>query len=112
MGVAAGGSYRTRSMDEWSDLDLVIAVEPPAFDAVMADRQRIAAEWPQMERLDHDPLVEAEVAKTDRLAFSQRGPVDRRDSRAAAQSQLVERDDRAGHLQSIINNNAPWEGES
>src|SRR5438477_114711 len=43
VGVAAGGSYLTGAMDEWSDLDLVVAVEPAAYAAVIADRPRIAA---------------------------------------------------------------------
>jgi PAS domain-containing protein len=43
LGVAAGGSFRTGHMDEHSDLDLVIGVEPVAFDAVMSERQAIAA---------------------------------------------------------------------
>jgi predicted nucleotidyltransferase len=43
VGVAAGGSYLTGTMDEFSDLDLVIAVDPPAYRLVMDDRQRIAA---------------------------------------------------------------------
>jgi hypothetical protein len=43
VGVAAGGSYLTNSMDEFSDLDLVIAVDPLQFDSVMADRRRIAS---------------------------------------------------------------------
>jgi uridine kinase len=43
VGVAAGGSYLTETMDEHSDLDLVIAVEPPQVAAVMAERSRIAA---------------------------------------------------------------------
>jgi hypothetical protein len=42
VGVAAGGSYRDGAMDEWSDLDLVVAVEPADFDAVLAARQEIA----------------------------------------------------------------------
>src|SRR5262245_55590435 len=42
VGVAAGGSYVTRTMDEFSDLDLVVAVEPAAYAAVLEDRQRIA----------------------------------------------------------------------
>jgi predicted nucleotidyltransferase len=42
-GVMAGGSYLTDSMDEFSDLDLVIAVDPDHYDAVMADRKAIAA---------------------------------------------------------------------
>jgi hypothetical protein len=41
--VAAGGSYATDALDEFSDLDLVIAVEPSAYDEVMAARQTIAA---------------------------------------------------------------------
>lgn len=43
VGVAAGGSYLAGTLDEWSDLDLVVAVEPAAYDAVMAERQAIAA---------------------------------------------------------------------
>jgi hypothetical protein len=42
VGVAVGGSFLTDSMDEFSDLDLVIAVEPGHFDSVMAERRRIA----------------------------------------------------------------------
>jgi predicted nucleotidyltransferase len=41
--VAAGGSYLAGTMDEFSDLDLVVAVEPSAYAAVLADRPRIAA---------------------------------------------------------------------
>jgi hypothetical protein len=40
--VAAGGSYLSDTMDEFSDLDLVIVLEPAEQVAVMADRQRIA----------------------------------------------------------------------
>lgn len=43
VGVAAGGSYVTDTMDEHSDLDLVVAIEPAHVDAVMRDRQAIAA---------------------------------------------------------------------
>ena len=43
VGVAAGGSYLTGTMDQFSDLDLVVAVEPAAFLEVLADRPRIAA---------------------------------------------------------------------
>ena len=42
VGIAAGGSFLSDSMDEFSDVDLVIAVEPGHADAVMADRHRIA----------------------------------------------------------------------
>jgi predicted nucleotidyltransferase len=42
VGVAAGGSYLTDSMDAFSDLDLVIAVEPVHLAEVMAERRAIA----------------------------------------------------------------------
>jgi predicted nucleotidyltransferase len=41
--VAAGGSFLTGGMDEYSDLDLIIAVEPSAIPQVMQERQQIAA---------------------------------------------------------------------
>lgn len=41
-GVAAGGSYLTQSIDEFSDLDLVIAVEPVAYKTVLSERHEIA----------------------------------------------------------------------
>lgn len=43
VGVAAGGSFLTDSMDEFSDLDLVIATEPLEHSSVMADRLQIAS---------------------------------------------------------------------
>lgn len=43
VGVAAAGSWMTGSLDEFSDLDLVVAIEPTQVDAVMADRMAIAA---------------------------------------------------------------------
>ena len=43
-GVAAGGSYLTNSIDEYSDLDLVIFIEASAYDSVMSQRQPIAGE--------------------------------------------------------------------
>jgi hypothetical protein len=43
MGIAAGGSYLTNSMDAFSDLDLVIGVEPSEYANVMAERRAIAA---------------------------------------------------------------------
>jgi hypothetical protein len=42
VGIAAGGSYVAQSMDEFSDLDLVIAVEANAYDAVLRERRTIA----------------------------------------------------------------------
>lgn len=43
VGVAAGGSYATGTIDEFSDLDLVIAVEPDVYEAVLRERSAIAA---------------------------------------------------------------------
>lgn len=43
VGVAAAGSFATRKMDEFSDLDLVLAVEPSEVEFVSAERHRIAA---------------------------------------------------------------------
>lgn len=43
VGVAAAGSFACASLDEHSDIDLVVAVEPAAFEAVLLDRQAIAS---------------------------------------------------------------------
>jgi predicted nucleotidyltransferase len=69
IGVAAGGSYAEGSMDEWSDLDLLIVVEPASYEAVMADRKAIAG------RLG--PLLEAftgEHVNEPRLVICLYGP--------------------------------------
>lgn len=42
VGVAAAGSWADDTMDEFSDIDLVIAVEAASFDEVIRDRKRIA----------------------------------------------------------------------
>lgn len=42
VGVAAGGSFLTNAMDEFSDLDLVIAVEPDASAAILTERNQVA----------------------------------------------------------------------
>lgn len=42
LGVAVGGSWNTGEMDQFSDLDLLIAVADDAFEAVMQERSRIA----------------------------------------------------------------------
>jgi hypothetical protein len=42
VGVAAAGSFARHAIDEHSDLDLVLAIEPGALDAVMAEREAIA----------------------------------------------------------------------
>jgi predicted nucleotidyltransferase len=44
VGLAAAGSYAEGRMDEFSDLDLLVAVAPEAFAEVLADRQRLAAQ--------------------------------------------------------------------
>lgn len=41
--VAAGGSFCCGTMDVYSDLDLLVAIEPEAVAAVLADRRRLAA---------------------------------------------------------------------
>ncbi len=41
--VAAGGSFLTGGMDQYSDLDLVVAIEPAAAPQVMQERRQIAA---------------------------------------------------------------------
>lgn len=38
LGIAASGSYSSDSMDKYSDLDLVIAIDPIAYEQVMQDR--------------------------------------------------------------------------
>ncbi|MGE5604111.1 MAG: hypothetical protein ACM3YE_00280 [Bacteroidota bacterium] len=42
VGVAAGGSWITNSMDEFSDIDLVISVVPEDFNSIMDERLIIA----------------------------------------------------------------------
>ncbi len=42
VGIAVSGSYADNSLDIFSDLDLVIAVEPNEFDSIMNDRIAIA----------------------------------------------------------------------
>jgi nucleotidyltransferase-like protein len=44
VGIAAAGSYADNVMDEFSDIDLVVAVEPAHHAAVMEDRQRLASQ--------------------------------------------------------------------
>jgi hypothetical protein len=43
VGLAVGGSFLTGSIDEYSDLDLVIGVEPDAYVEVLADRRNMAS---------------------------------------------------------------------
>ena len=59
------------------------------------DRERIAAERAEVERLDRDAFVEAEVAQAAGLACrSSERPVDRRDARAACRSRSSSREGR------------------
>jgi predicted nucleotidyltransferase len=48
VGVAAGGSLLMNEMDEYSDLDLVVAIEPVQYADVLADRRSIAASLGQL----------------------------------------------------------------
>ncbi|WP_419938940.1 oxalate:formate antiporter [Candidatus Palauibacter sp.] len=43
VGLAAGGSFIAGEIDEFSDLDLVLAVEPEAWPGILGRRQAIAA---------------------------------------------------------------------
>jgi predicted nucleotidyltransferase len=44
VGIAAAGSYADNAMDEFSDLDLIVAAEPDQHCALLQDRQRVAAQ--------------------------------------------------------------------
>lgn len=48
MGVAAGGSYITNEMDEYSDIDLIIAVDPIHYNEVMTERVEIVDKLGQL----------------------------------------------------------------
>jgi predicted nucleotidyltransferase len=43
VGIAAGGSLLSNTMDEFSDIDLVLAIEPSKMDEVMHERKSIAS---------------------------------------------------------------------
>ena len=43
VGIAVSGSYADNSLDRFSDIDLLVAVEPKEFDAVMNDRLSIVS---------------------------------------------------------------------
>jgi hypothetical protein len=43
VGAAVGGSFAAATMDEFSDLDVLLAVEPAAYPDVLRGRQAIAA---------------------------------------------------------------------
>ena len=44
LGVAAGGSFASGVMDEFSDLDLIVVVDPAAREKIAAERAVLAAE--------------------------------------------------------------------
>jgi len=43
VGITASGSYLTNTMDEYSDLDVELAIESQDYSTVMTERQKIAA---------------------------------------------------------------------
>lgn len=43
VGIATGGSYITNEMDEYSDIDFIIAVDSNHYEEVMVERYKIAA---------------------------------------------------------------------
>lgn len=44
LGIAASGSYAVDAMDRYSDLDLVIAIDPLTYDAVMESRFELVSQ--------------------------------------------------------------------
>lgn len=47
-GVAIGGSFISSNMDEYSDLDLVIVINPDHYGEIMAERKSLAASLGQL----------------------------------------------------------------
>lgn len=43
LGIAAGGSFAARGVDDFSDLDLVVVVDPAAWPAILDRRPQLAA---------------------------------------------------------------------
>lgn len=41
LGLAAGGSFRTNRLDEYSDLDFVVVVDPAAWPAILGEREAL-----------------------------------------------------------------------
>lgn len=41
LGLAAGGSFRTNTLDEFSDLDFVVVVDPAAWPAILDEREAL-----------------------------------------------------------------------
>lgn len=44
LGIAASGSYASDTMDKYSDLDLVLAIDPPSYDDVMVERHELVSQ--------------------------------------------------------------------
>ena len=44
LGIAAAGSWISQSMDEYSDLDLILICDDSAFSAILDDRLKISAQ--------------------------------------------------------------------
>jgi hypothetical protein len=78
--------------------------------AADADRDRVAAEGAQMQGLDGNTLVKAEMPEAICFVGIKQLPVDREDARLGPELEPVERDcesfgrDRRRHLRLIINN--------
>jgi len=45
IGLTIGGSYLTNEMDEYSDVDLVLTVDPDSYDEIMNERMEIAEKF-------------------------------------------------------------------
>jgi hypothetical protein len=58
-----------------------------------ANRDRVAAERPQVQRLNSDALIEAEMLEAAGLSLIQPLPIDRRNARLGADRQAIEGDD-------------------
>jgi UTP:GlnB (protein PII) uridylyltransferase len=43
-GLAAGGSFITGAMDDYSDLDLVVVVQPSAWPDILSRRERLVTD--------------------------------------------------------------------
>ena len=88
IGIAGDGDERERvHWLERGDADRagVLAPDRDGHPAD-ADRDRIAAERPEVQRLDGNALIEAEMPQPAGFALVERVPVDRRDARLASRA--------------------------
>ena len=58
LGVAGGGSLTLKSMDEFSDLDLVVVVDPTKYQEVLSERKKIAQMEKELSSLRNLPITE------------------------------------------------------